>query len=577
MAIQGLGQRATNLFTDIADATTSQSGNGAGQPQHIDGSAYAQTLGAVGQAEIINSRNSPANFRAWRTRDGEVVPGGANFVESLAELPTDGKCKNRPWADTYWPTYQNSICHRWQSNPPGETEAERFLNGLSPAEKYDVIFNNWDPTAVKDFQPYDASYGGFDYKPDSRYYDNLGPVAKSVSARHGNKRTRDAAAKGYLNPDGTVNEKGEEAGVKDYGGIETWFGLCHAWVPAAILEDEPLKAVKVDTEWGTMQVEVSDMKAWAIACYQGSNSGFLGSRNNDKPDDVALEPNGRASDRAYRDVNPGAFHLCVTNRIGLQGRSMAEDRTAHYEVWNQPIQEYACEIENITREEAVELANDGDNDADYDYNPNASKFAKVSMSLDYITESHASTRPNAHHDGQERTDRYEYILEMDNSGNIIGGEWLGASKKDHPDFLWDPMEGGNRPLTRNMALSKVRDMIAQSREDVGNDGDLIDPVKTGSITLDAGETHSLDVIEVKKDGRLQFDLSGNGDMDVYIKKGEAPRISENGHDSNADEVMFETGSQQKTIFDVKAGDKVHVTMRGYEDSTANLNVTQLRD
>lgn len=31
---------------------------------------------------------------------------------------------------------------------------------------------------------------------------------------------------------------------------------------------------------------------------------------------------------------------------------------------------------------------------------------------------------------------YDYVLEIDGAGQIIGGEWLGTSKDFHPDFLW---------------------------------------------------------------------------------------------------------------------------------------------
>ena len=40
-----------------------------------------------------------------------------------------------PWPDTYWPTYEDSVNARWQgSDVP------------SPLEKYDMAFNNWQPS-----------------------------------------------------------------------------------------------------------------------------------------------------------------------------------------------------------------------------------------------------------------------------------------------------------------------------------------------------------------------------------------------------------------------------------------------
>ena len=38
---------------------------------------------------------------------------------------------------------------------------------------------------------------------------------------------------------------------------------------------------------------------------------------------------------------------------------------------------------------------------------------------------------------------YYYILEQGPEGNILGGEWVGVSDKDHPDFLWMAFEPQN--------------------------------------------------------------------------------------------------------------------------------------
>ena len=47
----------------------------------------------------------------------------------------------------------------------------------------------------------------------------------------------------------------------DRGGVETWWGLCHAWAPAAILEKKPLHAVTMPTQYGDITFEVGDIKA----------------------------------------------------------------------------------------------------------------------------------------------------------------------------------------------------------------------------------------------------------------------------------------------------------------------------
>jgi transglutaminase elicitor len=42
---------------------------------------------------------------------------------------------------------------------------------------------------------------------------------------------------------------------------------------------------------------------------------------------------------------------------------------------------------------------------------------------------------------------YDYILEVDPGNKSLGGEWLGESRKDHPDFVWLPLGQQGRPNT----------------------------------------------------------------------------------------------------------------------------------
>ena len=146
----------------------------------------------------------------------------------------------------------------------------------------------------------------------------------------------------------------------------------------------------------------------------------------------------------------------MTNYLGLNKTSFAEDRTFNYEVWNQPIVAYeVTNQEEITLSEANELlqvkpATESDVDEDgtevdgdeagqseeYSFNEDAAFFYKVAARVTYITESKASVTPAASKDF-ERNDYYTYILELDADRKGIVVEWYGASRKKHPDFLWN--------------------------------------------------------------------------------------------------------------------------------------------
>ena len=51
-------------------------------------------------------------------------------------------------------------------------------------------------------------------------------------------------------------------------------------------------------------------------------------------------------------------------------------------------------------------------------------------------------------------DTYDYVLETGGAGNIIGGEWVGASKIPHPDFLWLPTQA-NIPFNQGPPSTAV--------------------------------------------------------------------------------------------------------------------------
>jgi subtilisin-like proprotein convertase family protein len=426
---------------------------------------------ANGKADAWNSRNNPNGLRIQMNR-------------TLADLPMTGATETPAWPDTYWPTYRDSTNARWQ-------ETGSYLDDLSPMEKYDAAFNGWDPNTVRDLRPFDASdcsEGSF----DPEYYEKLGPAARHVSNNKGNKRTREAAVGGLLDdrceakedsscmtacetsPEGAERERCEKR--CDRGGVETWWGLCHAWAPAAVLEKEPLHAVTIPTEFGDISFTVGDIKALYSVIYDRSDSSLIGGRCNDF-DVKRDETTGRIISDNCRDLNAGSFHVVMTNLLGLQKRGFVEDRTFDYEVWNQPVKGYTVHsMDEITAADAHELLNvDVNNptdcvsgvditDGDYCYNKNIDTLYKVSATLDWITESHASTIAEGVENLRRysRNDTYSYIIEV-KDGELVGGEWYGSSIRNHPDFVWLPF----RPLNGNryVNMEQVRLLGEMSQED----------------------------------------------------------------------------------------------------------------
>ncbi|MBO6936649.1 MAG: proprotein convertase P-domain-containing protein [Deltaproteobacteria bacterium] len=375
-----------------------------------------------GKEDRWDWRGSPERF------DGE-------FDYHLEDLPLGGTAERESWASTYWPTYEDSINARWTS---GE---------LSPAQKYDQAFNGWMPTdeflALRPFDRSRAVTPGEDW--DTEYYEQQGPLASHISNSMGNGRDRQMAIDAGGRPEGDWD-------------VETWWGLCHAWVPAALLEDRPQRSVT----YNGVEFHVGDLEALLIAAYNRAPADMIGGRCNVGSGDTEVErdEHGRAVDVECRDSNPGALHVIVTNYLGMQSRGFAFDKTADYEVWNQPVIGY-----EVTKQEEIDLARanellglTGDS---YAYNDDAAFLYEVGLSVKWVTESSASKTP-ANTNRYTRTSRYTYILEVDADGKIIGGEWTGSSRNDHPDFLWNP-----RRLTRssvpNLDIDDVRMLVEMSR------------------------------------------------------------------------------------------------------------------
>ncbi|MCB9594559.1 MAG: proprotein convertase P-domain-containing protein [Sandaracinaceae bacterium] len=404
----------------------------------------------AGKEDRWNSTNNPERF------EGE-------FNYHLADLPLSGSAEREGWPSTYWPTYEDSVNTRWQ-------DTGDLMSDLSPAQKYDMAFNGWTPTAEWNaLRPFDRSHPVPNEGWDPAYYDGLGPLASYVSQNMGNLRDRELA----------VTNNGGPASGEEWP-VETWWGLCHAWVPAALLEDRPLRPVT----YNGVRFEVGDMEALLIAAYNRSSADMIGGRCNSGSGETTVErdENGRAVDVACRDSNPGALHVILTNYLGLRHRGFAEDRTYDYQVWNQPVQGY-----EITRQDEITVAEanqllglTGDT---YTYNPDAVKLYRVNATVNWVTESYPSTTPNET-SRYTRSDHYTYILEVDGEDRIIGGEYFGNSRTQHPDFLWNP-----RRITRsavpNLSINDVRMLVEMSRAEpsVPTGGDSLTASGQGGIAI----------------------------------------------------------------------------------------------
>lgn len=326
----------------------------------------------------------------WSPEDNPDQLLNRVLEKKAAALPNTGRVGGTGvWPGDYWATYNDSINYRWMNSAT-----------LSPAEKYQRAF---------------AASGG------------AGFVGR-VQAMHGIRSGTGATC----NSDAVCGE-GEtcaiERGASKGKCTATWTGICHGWAPASFLVPEPKYPVTVNG----VRFEVSDIKALASLLYTNVDANLISLRCEE-----LLDGRTPASPEC-KDTNAGAFHVAITNLVGIGKKSFVLDRTIDAEVWNHPIVGYSV-MANVGVDAATANQLVTGRRGAYERNPAAKAFRRITMNVDLVVESDA--RSNGPLQPQLRnyiaTETYTYVLELNAQGAIIGGEWYGASTARHPDFLWAP-------------------------------------------------------------------------------------------------------------------------------------------
>ncbi len=426
------------ILTMLAFAACQDSNN-----NDIDEEGKPEDEGKVvdGKTDAWNQTNNPERFRL-----------DLNYNYDELKVYSEGWAAQTPWPSDYWSYYEDSTNVRYHGT-----------NVLSPVEKFDRAFNDWTPSMGFDEFLSSADYLPMDVRVDcgisedstmldthDAYYDELGPAATWQHRNKGNYRARNGV-------DDDNDDIIDDCGGDDYDGIETWWGLCHAWVPAAILEPEPQRDVTVNGVTFT----VSDIKALLITMYDRNSSLMIGGRCNEKEIERD-EVTGEVLLDQCDDTNAGTWHVVAVNMLGIMKRAFAEDRTAGYQVWNQPVRGFVInEQTEVNENDALELL-DRTTDASYISqfdSPEAVRWIYVDMHSHYVTESSNTTEGplTPQIETYTRRDHYEYILELNADGDIVGGEWLPNYYNAHPDFLWLPIR--QRSGNPSISFAKVKHLL----------------------------------------------------------------------------------------------------------------------
>jgi|GEM_PF-763584 len=260
-----------------------------------------------------------------------------------------------------------------------------------------------------------------------------------------------------------------------------WFGHCNGTGVAVSRYQNPIRNVTrpkgctAGTN-GCTEFTPEDIRALLSEISMNAKAKFIsGNRCRATNADILRRPIERSNPQVMDecdDVNPGSFHIGLVNFLGRMKQPIIFDEHQDEEVWNYPIYAYDYTSEGPwTEAQAVTALRNSIRDANgtvifpaidgWIFNPRARSFIKINLNVSYRNASFDSVGAGAKPDPTRIS--YEYILELDDQGQVIGGEWMGASRTFHPDFIWMPFEPAEptgddsrgNPFLSNVEVTKL--------------------------------------------------------------------------------------------------------------------------
>lgn len=351
--------------TDITDFSGESLGRAIPSSSDRDGDGLSDS-------EEIRRGTDPDN----PDTDGDGLWDGVEVYKYRTD-PKDkqlsGESKKKPWSGFWWPLADDK-------NP-------NLYDKGGPMDKYDQYVKK--------------KYG---YDPGAREWENrsivIGGHKVAKSKLHEKTAERDY---GYdINGDGDLDDPYDWNRDGDYNDTMNagWFGHCHAWAAASVLEDEPTKPV---TRMG-ITFTVGDQKGLLTEChYSDPVDLFKGTRYDGESDDK-------------NDIYPKDFHTTIIKWIGNDGKALVFDKDPGEQVWNHPAYAYRMEME-------------------WDSEDKSKMWVRCEVTL-------LSDGVDPNYVGQANIyETYYYWLKFED-GDIVDSGWgnkNGWYEDRHPDFIWHPI------------------------------------------------------------------------------------------------------------------------------------------
>lgn len=294
---------------------------------------------------------------------------GKDFVKKMSELPTVGMATGgrKYWSSDYWAFNKGGINYRWNADSP---------NGFNLTSPDQFEASNMSLKKLETLAPSEK----FDLFVGKYHYPLKQHVAKRASPQRRN-----------------------------------WEGICNGWAAANLNHQEPTPKLMINPDGLKIPFGSSDIKAllsyYYAYFYRPNSTHQVGRRCN-------------GQNYCHNDLNAGAFHIILSNKLGLKGKSFIADIDNGREVWNQVAFSYRTEMINGSLPPLSTSAQG---------TIKRMRIKTIMRVVFNIVENKWETVIGTPYQTY-RDEEYEYDLEINSKGFIIGGEWI---SKKRPDFLWE--------------------------------------------------------------------------------------------------------------------------------------------
>lgn len=424
---------------------------------------------------ILSSATAYANF------EGDNRPSffDKNYNYKFSAIPSKGQLSvdRTPWTSSYWPHQYGGIAFRWfDTYKSVPSFAPLYYQEIEVNEeilklKAEIVARDHSPSELKALSDKIAALEAEQKRINNdkanhfrRYFfDIKRPQSLSdVKSMSQAELDRLSPAEKYDIYVGDYTFKLTKDVLKLTSPFDAyWEGICNGWASASLEFHEPKKVSVTNKDGIRVNFASADLKG-LLAHYHAAITNNVMTRKknianrvgkrcavnfpkeswfikNDKEYYNVLEKGKLVAKEVPSDcidINAGAFHVIVANQIGLKNEGFVAEIVRDSEVWNQPVFAFDSQIvETLSRikpsatkgttkqirvQTKMYYANDGGK-VYWDENEKEENFM-------------ASWEPtNGTAEYSSDFEEYEYILDLDNKGNIIGGQWL---TYERPDFLW---------------------------------------------------------------------------------------------------------------------------------------------